>query len=93
MKVRLEIKSQVSNNRGNPGQIVTDKLAQYPVGVRVAAGKTATIKRSVRRIKRGNTPSEPASVREIPDCLKNIRSLEGLIIFHFYYMTIIKKAN
>ena len=44
-----------------------DKLAKYPVGVRVAAGKIPTIKRAVRRIKRGNTPLEPDSLRSIPE--------------------------
>lgn len=54
-------------NRGDPSQIVHDKLAKYPVGVRVAARKIPTIKRAVRRIKRGNTPLEPDSLRSIPE--------------------------
>ena len=47
-KVRQELKYSVAANRGDPGQIVHDKLAQYPVGVRVAAGKIPTIKRALR---------------------------------------------
>lgn len=67
MKVRQDIKQHVTNNRGNPGQLISDKLTQHPVGVRVAAGKTDTIKRAVRRLKRGNTPPEPTSINDIPE--------------------------
>lgn len=77
MKVRQDIKIHATNNRGNPGQLITDTLAQYPVGVRVAAGKADTIKRSVRRIKRGNTPPEPASISDIPELPEEYKSTGG----------------
>ncbi|KAH3822015.1 hypothetical protein DPMN_123784 [Dreissena polymorpha] len=50
MKVREEIKASVANNRGNPGQLLSDNLSKHPVGVRVAAGKPDTLKRAIRRI-------------------------------------------
>ena len=65
LKVRQELKDSVAANRGDPSQLVHEKLAQYPVGVRVAAGKIPTIKRAVRRLKRGKAPPEPDSLRNI----------------------------
>ncbi|XP_052280707.1 uncharacterized protein LOC127878207 [Dreissena polymorpha] len=67
MKVREEIKSSVANNRGNPGQLLSDNLSKYPVGVRVAAGKPDPLKRAIKRIQRENTSPEPANVTEIPE--------------------------
>jgi hypothetical protein len=37
--------------------------------VRAAAGRTETLKRSVRRAKRGTAPSEPNSIAAIPNPL------------------------
>jgi len=67
MKAREAIKDAVACNRGKTVQIVKDKLAEYPVEVRVAAGKTETIKRAVRRLKRGKTPDEPKKLSDIPE--------------------------
>lgn len=66
MKVKSEIKATVQANRGKPGQIVTDKLATVPKEVASAAGRVDSLKRVVRRAKRGTAPSEPATRQDIP---------------------------
>ena len=80
-------------NRGDPGQIVHNKLAQYPVGVRVAAGKIPTIKRAVRRIKRGNTPLEPDSLRSIPELPDEYITTGGADNLPFLYITTFRKGK
>lgn len=64
-KVRHILKEQSSTNRGRPGQIAADVLAQQPIEVRSAMGKLETVKRYIRRHKQGTLPKEPTSLRNL----------------------------
>ena len=66
LKLRYEIMDAADANRGKSGQILADKLVNYPVEVRVAAGKKDTLKRAIRRVKRGTAPPEPTTASDIP---------------------------
>ena len=57
VKVRAEIKKSVEAYRGQPGQIVADKLVKCPVEVRAAMGNRENLKKMVQRQKRGNAPN------------------------------------
>lgn len=63
-RVRATMKDNAVTNKARPGQIVADALQDCPVEVRVAMGKLDSIKRSIRRQKRGNLPKEPATLRD-----------------------------
>ena len=63
LKLRYEIMDAADANRGKSGQILADKLVNYPVEVRVAAGKKDTLKRAIRRVKRGTAPPELLTYR------------------------------
>lgn len=59
------MKDNIAVNRGRPAQILTDTLQNYTVEVRAAVGKIESVKRTIRRLKKGSLPKEPASMREI----------------------------
>ncbi|XP_060554673.1 uncharacterized protein LOC132715654 [Ruditapes philippinarum] len=71
IKIRTEIMNAADANRGKPGQILADKLLHYPVQVRAATGQHESLKRSIRRVKRGQAPKEPTSINDIPHPLPN----------------------
>lgn len=66
LKIRSDIKTSAEANRGKPGQILADKLATCSKEVVVAAGSTESLKRWVRRTKRGAAPTEPNQMVNIP---------------------------
>lgn len=65
LKLRCLMKTQAKTNRGRPGQILASGLESASDEVRARIGKTATIKRDIRRKQRGNLPKEPATLREL----------------------------
>lgn len=76
MKVRQELKDRVSLDEGTPGQIIADVLAQYPE-VKEALGKTDSVKRAMRRHKRGQTHEKHASKEALPPSPEEFRATEG----------------
>ncbi|KAH3793639.1 hypothetical protein DPMN_147154 [Dreissena polymorpha] len=67
MKLREDIMSTATANRGQLGHLIADKLITRPVEVRAAIyGKMKTLKRAIRRKNRGGAPVEPAGSVGIP---------------------------
>ena len=64
-KIRQTMKDHVTVNRGRPGQILADTLQTCTVEVRAAVGNMDSVKRSIRRQKKGSMPKEPASLRDL----------------------------
>ena len=64
-KIRQTMKGNVSANRGRPGQVIADTLQTCAVEVRAAIGKLDSVKRTIRRQKKGSMPKDPASLREL----------------------------
>ena len=64
-KVRQRMKENVTVNRGRPGQILADTLQTCPVEVRAAVGNMDSVKRTIRRQKKGSMPKDPTSLREL----------------------------
>jgi len=69
VKVRAEIKKSVEAYRGQPGQIVADKLVKCPVEVRAAMGNRENLKKMIQRQKRGNALNDPKTTSDIPSSL------------------------
>ena len=63
-KAKVEMKKQAMESRGRPGQILADAFASNSLQVRAAGGCMDTVKRNIRRQRRGALPKEPASLRE-----------------------------
>ena len=64
-KKLAEMKENIPNNRGQPGQILADTVQTCSLEARAALGNMDSIKRTIRRIKQGQRPNEPASLREL----------------------------
>ena len=77
LKVREEIKTHAKNSRCKTSQLVVAKLSENPLSVRVAAGKPETISRSVRRVRRGNSPPEPDNITDILELPEEYRTTGG----------------
>ena len=82
-KLRVELKERAAIDRGNPSQVVADVMSQYPIGARAAAGQKNTIKRAVRRAKRGQTPVEPDCIQDIPPLAEEFTTTGGEDNFRF----------
>ena len=61
---KQDMKGNASVNMGRPGQILADTLQTCTVEVRAALGNMNSVKRTIRRSKKGSVPKEPASLRE-----------------------------
>lgn len=59
------MKDAVANGRAKPHQIIADTFTSKPVEVRAVLGHTDTLKRTLRRHKRGHRPKQPASLQEL----------------------------
>ncbi|XP_047468384.1 uncharacterized protein LOC125024614 [Penaeus chinensis] len=67
LKVRKEIMDTAEASGGRPGQILADKLATCPLEVRAALGKRESLKRQIRRAKRGAAPpTDPRAMEGVP---------------------------
>ena len=84
LKIRSEIKASVEAYCGQPGQIVTDKLAKCGVQVRTAAGNRDNVKKMVQRQKRGDVPINPPSISDIPCPLPEEYTRLGVNSFLIY---------
>ena len=63
MKATMKDKGKTS--RELPGQIVAAQIAQAEDNVRAECGKVESIKRTIRRVQRGNLPKEPTTLKEL----------------------------
>ncbi|XP_037772589.1 uncharacterized protein LOC119568226 [Penaeus monodon] len=66
LKVRKEIMDTAEARGGRPGQILADKLATCPLEVRAALGKRESLKRQIRRAKRGAAPPNLKAMEGAP---------------------------
>ena len=65
MKLRLEIKENSKKRKRKTNQILAEALHGASNDVRAAIGKAETIRRDIRRQKRGVRPKEPKSLAEL----------------------------
>lgn len=64
-KVRVQMRQRVCDVRARPGQVLAAGIASAADEVRVKLGRTETVKRNLRRQKRGVLPAEPATLADI----------------------------
>ena len=64
-KVKSVMKDHATATRGKPSQIVADNVVNVPVEVRAALGNIESVKRVIRRRKRGALPKDPPSLCEL----------------------------
>ena len=64
-KVRNKLKQTCHVIRGSNSQILTGALQNCSSGARCAIGKVDTLKRNIRRHKRGGLPNEPQSLSQL----------------------------
>lgn len=72
-KVSVRMRSSVSSNPAvRPSQVIASELQTAPPDARAAIGKKETVRRRIRRQKRGLRPAEPTSLDQldIPDVYK-----------------------
>lgn len=63
------LKQQATNNRGTPGQLLSDAASTQPVDVRAAMGTNESVKRNIRRQRAKQHPPNPTTAADliIPD--------------------------
>lgn len=65
MKLRNRIKEIAESSRACPHQILVDTVTPHAVDVRAVVGNPESVKRAIRRHKRGNRPKQPTSLQEL----------------------------
>ena len=64
-KTKIDMKHLAANTRERPATMVSAKLAELPAAARQLAGEEDTMKKMIRRVRKGQAPPVPASLGEL----------------------------
>lgn len=76
-KVKLQLKADAETTKTRPKQLLADTVSAADPAVRVNIANNESVKRNIRRHRRGGLPKEPAAVQVILNfiigsCFKSI---------------------